>query len=69
MISQTPSYCGYRFPPEIISHAVSGSGRSMSCMDRLSEIGPDRPRVVVFGRKLVGVVSALFLGVVPHAAF
>ena len=22
MISQTPSYCGYRFPPEIISHAV-----------------------------------------------
>ena len=22
MISQTPSYRGYRFPPEIISHAV-----------------------------------------------
>ena len=22
MMSQTPSYCGYRFPPEIISHAV-----------------------------------------------
>ena len=23
MISQTPNYHGYRFPPEIISHAVS----------------------------------------------